>query len=84
MLDAPYKDKLAKNINRMVEIRLANPNTYKTDHEWQELMAENKHLEAQINSYRNMMGLKPNEAPEFNKNNITDTIQQIYASEPKQ
>lgn len=84
MLDAPYKDKLAQNVRRMVEIRLANPTSYKTDHEWMELNKENKHLEGQINSFSNMMGLKPNQAPEFTTNNITDSIKQIYAQEPKQ
>jgi hypothetical protein len=84
MLDQPYKDKLSLNVNRMVEIRLANPLSYKTDQEWNDLAKENKHLEAQIATYRNLIGLKPNQAHEFTKTTITESIQQIYAKEQKQ
>lgn len=84
MLDAPYKDKLAENVRRMVEIRLANPIQYKTDHEWLKLSKENKHLEAQINTYAKLSGRKPNQAPEFTKTTINESIQQIYEPQQKQ
>lgn len=52
MLSDIYKQKLAENIEKMVEIKQKYPKTHKKDSDWIRMSEENKHYERQINNYK--------------------------------
>jgi hypothetical protein len=55
MLSDVWKDKMAANQLRIIEIMKALPQTFKRDHEYIKLKAENAHYEAQIRRYNAML-----------------------------
>lgn len=55
MLSDVYKNKLAANVEKMVEMRQAYPTRYKDVFGYKQMAEENKHLERQINHYKNLL-----------------------------
>lgn len=56
MLSDVWKKKLAENVEKMIVMRQTYPDKYKHVFGYKEMAEENKHLEAQINRYKNLLG----------------------------
>lgn len=56
MLSDVWKQKMAENLEKMIDIKRAMPRTHKNDHEYKRMAQENRHYEAQINKYKNLLG----------------------------
>lgn len=56
MLSDVYRQKMAENLEKMIEIKRAMPKTHKKDHEYKRMAEENRHYETQINRYKNLLG----------------------------
>ncbi len=52
MLSDVYRQKMAENLEKMIEIKRAMPKTHKKDHEYKRMAEENRHYETQINRYK--------------------------------
>lgn len=56
MLSDVWKKKLAENVEKMIAMRQAYPTKYQHVLGYKEMAEENKHLNEQINRYKNLLG----------------------------